>query len=87
MPQLLLLHLQNVYSTLLSFLRLLCDGTYVQIAVFGKGYFRSSYHAFSLLADNAVRLSLTEGISLFFTVLGVLGISIGISTAAYFSCI
>lgn len=85
-PELHLLHILMVAFALYSFLRLLNDGTYVQIAVTGKGYCRSTFRAFSVIADNITKISITDGISMFFTMLGVLGIGIGITVAAYFVC-
>lgn len=76
-----------VTINLFSFLRFLNDGTYVQIAVTGKGYCHSAFKAFGIISDNITKISLTDGISMFFTVLGVLGIGIGVTVAAYFSCI
>lgn len=70
-----------------SFLRFLNDGTYVQIAVTGRSYCPSAFKAFGIISDNITKISLTDGISMFFTVLGVLGIGIGVTVAAYFSCI
>jgi solute carrier family 44 (choline transporter-like protein), member 2/4/5 len=69
-----------------SFLRLLNDGTYVQIAVTGKGYCRSTLRAYSIVADNIAKISITDGISMFFTTLGVLGIGVGVTIAAFFVC-
>lgn len=81
-----LLHLLMVNVDLHSFLRLLNDGTYVQIAVTGKGYCRSALKSFSIIADNITKISITDGISMFFTMLGVMGIGVGITVAAYFVC-
>lgn len=75
-----------VLSYLFSFLRFLNDGTYVQIAVKGTNYCSSAGRAYNILADNVVKLSITDGISLFFKILGILGIGVGITVAAYFSC-
>lgn len=57
------------------------------IAITGKGYCRSTCKAFGLISDNLVKFSITDGISIFFTTLGVIGISIGISIAVYLCCI
>lgn len=84
--QLRFLYLPMVMIGLYSFLRLLNDGTYVQIAVTGKGYCRSTFKAFSLVSDNITKISITDGISMFFTMLGVLGIGVGVTVAAYFAC-
>jgi hypothetical protein len=70
-----------------SFMRFLNDGTYVQIAVTGRSYCPSAFKAFGIVADNITKISITDGISMFFTILGVLGIGVGVTTAAYFSCI
>lgn len=74
-----------VNLSLLSFLRFLNDGTYVQIAVTAQGYCSSTLRAFDLLSDNILKVGITDGISIFFTFLGVLGISVGIAAGAYFS--
>jgi len=65
----------------------LADGVYVQIAVFGQGYCSSTMNAFNLISENTVKLAITDGISFFFTILGILGISVGVSVAAYFCCL
>lgn len=70
---------------LFRFLRFLSDGTYAQIAISGKGYCTSTMRAFNIISDNITKISITDGISIFFTVLGILGITLGISVAAYFS--
>lgn len=57
------------------------------MAVFGKGYCRSTLAAFSIIADNAGKISITDGISIFFTIIGILGISVGVSVAAYFTIV
>lgn len=75
-----------VILCLFSFLRFLNDGTYVQIAVKGTNYCSSASRAYNILADNVVKLSITDGISLFFKTLGILGIGVGITVAAYFAC-
>jgi choline transporter-like protein 2/4/5 len=62
------------------------DGTYVQTAVTGKGYCRSTLKAYSIVADNLAKMSITDGISMFFTLLGVMGIGIGVTVGAYFAC-
>jgi hypothetical protein len=43
--------------------------------------------AFNLISENTVKLAITDGISFFFTILGILGISVGVTVAAYFCCI
>lgn len=75
-----------VSRLLFSFLRFLNDGTYVQIAVTGKGYCRSAIKSFGLVSDNIVKIGITDSVSMFFTTLGVLGIGIGVTVAAYFAC-
>ena len=65
-------------------LRFLNDGTYVQIAVTANGYCTSTLKSFDIAVANASKLVITEGISIFFTVIGILGIRIGIGIAAYF---
>ena len=74
-----------LYVFIYSFLRFLNDGTYVQIAIGGQNYCSSTWRAFDLLADNILKVGITDGISIFFTFLGVLGISIGVAVSAYFS--
>lgn len=69
------------------FLRFLSDGTYVQIAITGKGYCTSTLRAFDILADNISKVCITDGISIFFTVLGILGITLGVSVSAYFATV
>ena len=63
------------------------DGTYVQIAVNSHGYCSSAYKAFNVIADNITKFSITDGISIFFKVLGMLGISVGVAVSAYFCLI
>lgn len=84
-PQRTLLHFQMVNVALFSFLRFLNDGTYVQIAITAQGYCSSTLRAFDLLADNVLKVGVTDSISIFFTFLGVLGISVGTAAGAYFS--
>ena len=43
--------------------------------------------AFKLISENSIKFTITNGISFFFTILGILGISVGVSVAAYFSCL
>jgi|JI6StandDraft_1071083.scaffolds.fasta_scaffold598395_2 hypothetical protein len=74
-----------VLPDLFSFLRFLNEGTYVQIAITAQGYCSSTMRAYDLLADNILKIGITDGISIFFTFLGVLGISVGVAVAAYFS--
>lgn len=71
--------------SLFSVLRFLSDGTYVQIAINGKSYCPSTLRAFDLISDNLVKVAITDGISIFFTILGVLGISAGVGASAYFA--
>ena len=59
----------------------------MHIAVFGTNYCTSCYRAFNLVTDNIVKVAITDGISIFFTVLGVLGITAGVTVGAYFACI
>lgn len=81
-----LLPFQMVHLLLFSFLRFLNDGTYVQIAVEGTGYCGSTSKAYNILSDNATKIAITDGISIFFKFLGILGIGVGITVAAYFVC-
>lgn len=60
---------------------------YVHIALFGTNYCSSAFKAFNLVTDNIVKVAITDGISIFFTVLGVIGITAAISVGAYFACI
>lgn len=66
-------------------MRFLSEGTYVQIAISAQGYCTSTFKAFDIIANNAIKVSLTDGLSIFFTVLGVLGITVGVAVGAYFS--
>lgn len=61
------------------------DGTYVQVAINGEGYCSSAGKAFNIIADNAIKVSVTDGISIFFTIIGVIAISIGVGVSAYFT--
>ena len=75
-----------VMIMLFSFLRFLNDATYVQIAVTGRSYCPSAVKAFSLITDHIAVISISDGISIFFTILGISGIGVGTSIAAYFAC-
>ena len=66
-------------------LRFLSDGTYVQIAITAKGYCSSTLRAFDLLADNIVKVGITDGLSIFFTLFGILGVTAGVAVGAYFA--
>lgn len=57
---------------------------YVQVAVNGTGYCTSTLEAFDVLTDNGLKLTLTSGISFFISLIGVLFISAGVTTASYF---
>ena len=57
------------------------------IGITGKGYCRSTFKAFGLISGNPLKFSITDGISIFFTTLGILGVSVGITIAAYIACI
>lgn len=61
------------------------DGTYVQVAINGEGYCSSAFKAFNIIADNALKVSITDGISIFFTIMGILAISVGVAVSAYFA--
>ncbi len=61
------------------------DGTYVQIAITGKGYCHSTFRAFNLLADNVIKVSITDGLSIFFTIFGILAVTASVAVAAYFA--
>lgn len=87
MYELFTLSLQSVSFYIRRILRFLNDAVYVQIAVFGTNYCSSCMTAFNLVADNAVKVAITNGISIFFTILGILGITLGITVGAYFACI
>ena len=56
-------------------------------AVFGTNYCSSAYKAFNLVTDNIVKVAITDGVSIFFTVLGVIGITAAVTVGAYFACI
>lgn len=66
-------------------MRYLNDGIYVQVAINGQGYCSSAYKAFDIVADNAIKVSVTSSISLFFTFMGILGITAIVAVAAYFT--
>jgi hypothetical protein len=68
-----------------SFLRYLNDGTYVQIAINGQGYCTSAYKAFDIVADNALKVTITAGISIFFTIMGIIAITAAIAIGSYFA--
>ena len=61
------------------------DGAYVQMAITGQSYCPSTMKAFDLIMDNAIRVGITDGISIFFTIIGILAVTASISVAAYFS--
>lgn len=79
------LYLPVVIVRLFSFLRFLSDGTYVQIAISARGYCYSTFRAFDLIADNVIKVSITDGLSVFFTIFGILGVTASVAVAAYFS--
>ena len=85
MSQRSLLHLQSVRFILFRCLRFLSDGAYVQMAITGQGYCSSTGRAFDLITDNAVRVGITDGISIFFTIIGILAVTAAVSVASYFS--
>ena len=74
-----------VPTILCRLLRFLSDGTYVQIAISGRGYCHSTLKAFDLIAENLIKVSITDGMSIFFTIFGILGVTAAVSVAAYFS--
>lgn len=49
-------------------------------------YCASASRAYDILADNVTKISITSGISLFYKVLGILGIGVGVTVGAYFAC-
>lgn len=55
------------------------------MSVNGSGYCSSAFKAFDIIADNALKISITDGISIFFTILGVIGITIGVAIGSYFA--
>lgn len=75
-----------VISHLFSFLRILNDGTYVQIAVAGTNYCSSTLDAYEIFAENVTKITITGSLSIFFQFLGIMGIGISVSVGAYFAC-
>ena len=55
------------------------------MAITGDGYCSSTLKAAELLSENALRVGITDGIAIFFTILGVIGVSAAVAVAAYFS--
>lgn len=55
------------------------------MAINGQGYCSSAFKAFEIIADNALKISVTDGISIFFTIMGVIAISVGVAISAYFA--
>ena len=68
-------------------LRFLTDGAYVQMAITGAGYCESTGKAFELIMNNAIRIGITDGISVFFTVVGILGVTATIGVLSYFAVV
>jgi solute carrier family 44 (choline transporter-like protein), member 2/4/5 len=60
------------------------DGTYVQIAINGKNFCTSAYKAYDVIADNVIKVSITGAISIIFTFLGIIAVTVIIATCAYF---
>ena len=83
--QLPLLLLQNVELSLYSFLRYLNDGTYVQMAINGQGYCMSTFRAYDIISENALKVTITGGISILFTLMGIIAITVAVAIAAYFT--
>jgi len=52
---------------------------YIEIAVYGYSYLQASRQAFEVVARNAIRLIVIDGVGSFLIFLGKLGISFGIS--------
>ena len=77
--------LNALFCIFQCFLRFLSDGTYVQIAISARGYCYSTFRAFDLIADNVIKVSITDGLSIFFTIFGILGVTASVAVAAYFS--
>ncbi len=62
------------------------DGTYVQIAIAGTNYCSSTLDAYEIFADNVTKITITTSLCVFFKFLGIMGIGISITVAAYFTC-
>ena len=84
MSQLYLHCFHSVNISLFSFLRYLNDGIYVQMAIKGNGYCSSAYDAYDIISNNAIKVTLTAGISIFFTIMGIIAITAAIAISAYF---
>ena len=55
------------------------------MSINGTGYCSSTYRAFELVADNALKVTITGGISIFFTIMGIIAITVAIAISAYFT--
>lgn len=66
-------------------MRFLTNGAYVQIAIEGEGYCASTTKAYDLLTKNTLKATISEGIIVFFVMLGVAGISGVVAVSTYFS--
>ena len=84
-PSLCLLHLQLVFIHLSSFLRFLNNGTYVQIAVNAQGYCSSALKAYEIIGEHALKVAVADNISIFFTFLGVIGVTSLVAVSVYFT--
>ena len=66
-------------------MRFLNDGAYVQMAITGQGYCASVSRAFELIMNNAIRVGITDGISIFFTIIGILAVTASVAVGSYFA--
>ena len=55
------------------------------MAITGQGYCASTARAFELIMSNAIRVGITDGISIFFTIVGILAVTASVAVGAYFS--
>ena len=55
------------------------------MAITGEGYCHSTGRAFELIMNNAIRVGITDGISIFFTLIGIIAVSVSVAVGAYFS--
>lgn len=76
--------LSCIFIVFRLFLRYLNDGIYVQMAIRGEGYCSSAYKAYDIISENALKVTITAGISIFFTIMGILAITAAIAISAYF---
>lgn len=83
--ELISLRIYDVTMYVSSIIKFLNEGAYAQIAITGKGFYPSTMRSFSLLGSHIGKLGVTEGINIFFALLGVLSITVIVALATYFS--